>query len=86
MFSAYGLVAGLMIVIESMSEQDIFGAILFPMNYPTIIALLWIVGEHYAIPVAIPVWNAMIVLMSIAVWSILGFIIYCFYRLFKLGP
>lgn len=86
-FAIYGFVAGIVTLIDSMSyEQDIFSILSFPMNYPTIVLTLMLFGENFQVPVPIPVWNIVLVLGTTAIWTTIGFIIYCFYRLFKLGP
>lgn len=86
-FVIYGLVAGIVTVIDGMSyDQDLFALLSIIMNIPTGLAFFMIAGEHPAIPVPIPVWNIFVVLGSVAVWTVIGFIVYCFYRLFKLGP
>ncbi|MEP0823946.1 MAG: hypothetical protein HRF40_00520 [Nitrososphaera sp.] len=87
LFAVYGVVAGVVTVISTFSyEQDLFAVLSIIMNIPTGLAYFMILGEHYSIPVPIPVWNVFIVLGSVLVWTVIGFIVYCFYRLFKLGP
>lgn len=86
-FAIYGVVAGIVTVIDTLSyEQDLFVTLSIIMNIPTAMAFFMILGENFPVPVPILVWNVFIVLGSVAVWSIIGFIVYCFYRLFKLGP
>jgi hypothetical protein len=86
-FAVYGLVAGIFSVIDTNGyEPDILDNISIALNYPGFIAGMMIFGEHYSIPVPIPIWNAVIVLGTVTVWTVIGFIIYLFYRLFKLGP
>jgi hypothetical protein len=86
-FAVYGLIAGLVWVVDSESyEEDIFSKISIPMNFPTLISYLWILGENFLIPVPIPVWNAITVVWSAAVWTTIGFLAYHFYRWLKYVP
>jgi len=85
-FAIYGGVAGVITVIDTMSfEQDIWATLSIIMNIPTVIAFLMILGENFPVPVPMELWHATIVASSALVWIIIGFIVYCFYRLFKLG-
>jgi hypothetical protein len=86
-FAAYGLAAGIFLAIDANGyEPDFLDNVSVAFNFPSFIVGMMIFGEHYSIPVPIPVWNLFMVLGSVIVWTTIGFIIYCLYRLFKLGP
>ena len=86
-FAVYGLAAGTFSVIDTNGyEPDFLDNISILMNIPGFIVAMMIFGEHYSIPVPIHVWDVVIVLGTVTVWTTMGFVIYCFYRLFKLGP
>ena len=86
-FALYGLAAGIFLAIDANGyEPDFLDNVSVAFNFPSFIAGMMIFGEHYSIPVPIPVWNVFMVIGSVLVWSTVGFIVYCFYRLFRLGP
>lgn len=86
-FAIYGIAAGIVTVIDSMSyEQDIQATLSIIMKIPTAMAFFMILGESFPGSMPVPVWNAVIFAGSVALWTTVGFIVYCFYKLFKLGP
>lgn len=86
-FAAYGLAAGVFLAVDANGYlPDIFDNVSVGFNFPSFIVGMMIFGEHYPIPVPIPVWNLFMVLGSMVVWTVIGFIVYSFYRLFQLGP
>ena len=86
-FAAYGLAAGIFLAIDANGyEPDFLDNVSVAFNFPSFIVEMMIFGENYSIPVPIPIWSVFMVLGSIVVWTTIGFIVYCFYRLFKLGP
>jgi uncharacterized membrane protein len=70
-----------MVIDSERYEQDIFHALAQGINYPTIIALLLIIVQ-FSIPVPLPIWDGVVFSTAIAVWSLIGFIIYSFYKIF----
>lgn len=86
-FALYGLAVGIVSEIDASGyEPGILDNISVSLNFPSFIVGMMIFGENYSIPVPIPVWSVFMVLGSIVVWTTIGFIVYCFYKLFKLGP
>lgn len=80
-FAIYGLVAAMVWVIGSTWYEPNTGSISIMMNLPSILLFLWFLGENFAIPVPIPIWNIIIILWSVALWTLLGFLAYRVYRL-----
>lgn len=85
-FAIYGLVGGILIVIGGIWYDPNIGSIAIVMNIPTVLTFFWILGENFAIPVPIPIWNVIVILWSTALWTVLGFIVYRVYRLLKCIP
>jgi hypothetical protein len=85
-FAIYGFVAGVLWVIGSTLYEPNIGSLSIAMNFPTMLSMFWIVGEHFAIAVPIPIWNTLIILWSVALWTLLGFLAYRVYRLLLYIP
>jgi hypothetical protein len=85
-FALYGIVTEIITYMDSQSyEQDVWANLSIITNIPTAMAFFMILGENFHVPVPTPIWNAIIVLGSMLVWSIIGFNFYCFVKLFKMG-
>lgn len=85
-FAVYGLAIGIVSVIDANGDElTILDNVSVSLNLPSFIVGMMIFGEHYSIPVPIPIWNVFMVLGSVVVWTTIGFIVYCFYGLFRLG-
>jgi hypothetical protein len=77
------LVAGTLLLVNSQRyEQDALNTLALSMNYPTIVALMILYGENILIPLPIPITDAITVLISITIWTLIGYMVYCFYKIF----
>jgi len=82
-FALFGLIAGILLILDSQRyEQDFFHTLNLWLNYPTIVALMIITGENFLLPMPIPIWNVFEILLTIGIWTLIGFIVYCFYKVF----
>jgi hypothetical protein len=87
-FASYGIIAGLVQVIynEFRPLDELLRALSSYMNIPTILTMLWLLGENFSIPVPTPVWEVIVVMWSSAVWTAIGFACFHFYKWLKYIP
>lgn len=90
-FALYGLAAGIMTYIGSLSydENDIFSNLSFPMNFPSFLVLFgfeWFVANPNGFSIINGgIGQTTIMIGSVAVWSGIGLLVYGFVKMFKLG-
>ncbi len=79
----YGLAAGVITYAASSSEGWLLDVLAFAVNYPALMAIFAILPGVSISPFFFPV---VIIALSGAVWSFIGFLIYAFVKMFRLGP
>lgn len=79
----YGLAVGVITYAASFSEGWRLDVLAFAMNYPALMIILAIISDVSIPPFFFP---AVITALSGAVWSFMGFVIYAFVKMFRLGP
>ena len=90
-FALYGLAAGIMTYIGSLSydENDIFSNLSFPMNFPSFLVLFgfeWFVANPNGFSIIYGgIGQTTIMIGSVAVWSGIRLLVYGFVKMFKLG-
>ncbi|MGI0038731.1 MAG: hypothetical protein ACREAO_02860 [Nitrososphaera sp.] len=79
----YGLATGVITYAASFSEGWRLDVLAFAVNYPALMAIFAILPGVSIPPFFFPV---VIIALSGAVWSFIGFLIYAFVKMFRLGP
>ena len=79
----YGLAAGAISYAASFSEGWRLDVLAFATNYPALVVIFAILPGVSIPPFFSPV---VIIALSGAVWSFIGFLIYAFVKMFRLGP
>jgi hypothetical protein len=79
----YGLAAGAISYAASFSEGWRLDVLAFATNYPALMVIFAILPGVSIPPFFSPV---VIIALSGAVWSFIGFLIYAFVKMFRLGP
>lgn len=80
----YGLAAGVITYAASFSEGWHLDALAFAMNYPAIPVMILIFSSGISMPPFI--YPIDIIGVSAVVWSFIGFVVYAFVKMFRLGP
>ncbi len=89
LFALYGLSAGLLVYVSSLSYDSQLDGIAFVMDFPVVLTLFWV--EWFAAnPGGFSILNGdigrvTIVVGSVIVWTLIGLLILGIIRLFKLG-
>ena len=79
----HGLAAGAISYAASFSEGQHLDVLAFATNYPALMVIFAILPGVSIPPFFSPV---AIIALSGAVWSFIGFLIYAFVKMFRLGP
>ena len=79
----HGLAAGAISYAASFSEGQHLDVLAFATNYPALMVIFAILPGVSIPPFFSPV---AIIALSGAVWSFIGFLVYAFVKMFRLGP
>jgi len=90
LFTLYGLAAGLLLYVSSLSSDSELDGIASAMDFPAVLTLFWF--EWFVLnPEGFSILNGdigkvTIVAGSVIIWSLIGLLIIGIVRLFKLAP
>jgi hypothetical protein len=84
LITLYGLAAGVISYVSTLSYEDQqMDSLAFAMNYPFFVVMLVTLTGVSISEFLVPV---VIIAGSAAAWSLIGFVIYLFVKMFRLGP